>query len=77
MRWCSMKTPRRGVDRGAAGLALAGLAARLREPSSWAAIAAAMAAIGISVPAEVWQPIVHTGAGVAALAGFFLKENGK
>lgn len=72
-----MATPRRTPARSASNLTLAGIAARFREPSSWAAIAAAMAALGVTVPVEIWQPVVHTGSGLAALAGVLLKERSK
>lgn len=47
---------------------------RLREPSTWAGIAAGIAAIGWTLPAEQWSAIVQVGLGVAALAATFLPE---
>ncbi len=49
---------------------------RLREPSSWAAIAAGLAAFGFSIPSAIWQSIVGIGTGVAVLAGVLLREKG-
>jgi hypothetical protein len=50
------------------------LAHRLKEPSSWAAIFAALAALGISLDAGLTQQITAAGAGVAGLLAFFLPE---
>jgi len=50
------------------------LLARLREPSTWAAIASAGAALGLSVPGPTWQIVVASGTGLAALLGFLLPE---
>jgi len=49
---------------------------RMKEPSSWAAIAAALAAFGFSIPSSTWQAIVGVGTGGAALAGILLAEKG-
>lgn len=54
--------------------ALAYLAARLREPSSWAGIAAGIAAIGWSLPADQWGAIVQAGMGLAGLAAVLLTD---
>ncbi len=50
--------------------------ARLKEPSTWSAIFAALLAIGISVDPGLQQNIAATGAGVAGLLAFFLPEKG-
>ena len=47
---------------------------RLKEPSSWAAVAAAMAALGVSLDPGLWQQIAAAGTGVSGLLGFFMKE---
>ena len=49
---------------------------RLKEPSSWAAIASAMVALGISVDPGMWQQLALAGTGVSGLLAFFLKEKG-
>jgi len=49
---------------------------RMKEPSTWSAIAAGMAAVGISMPAGVWQGVVGIGTGIAVLAGIFITEKG-
>ncbi len=51
--------------------------ARLKEPSSWAAVAAALAALGVSVDPGLWQQIAAAGTGCSGLAAFFLKEKGR
>ena len=45
------------------------LLARLKEPSSWASIAAGLAAFGVAIPSGIWQAIVGVGTGVAVLLG--------
>lgn len=52
------------------------LIARLREPSTWAAIFAALAALGISLDAGLVQQITAAGAGVSGLLAVFLPEKG-
>lgn len=50
------------------------LIARLKEPSSWAAIAAGLAAFGFNIPSGLWQAVVGIGTGVAVFAGVLLGE---
>lgn len=50
---------------------------RFDEPSSWAAIAALLTGLGVNMPEALWQSIVFVGAGLAGLAGFFIKEKNK
>lgn len=47
---------------------------RLREPSTWASIAAMLVGVGVSVPGDLVQPLSFVLAGVAGVAGFFLRE---
>jgi hypothetical protein len=47
---------------------------RLKEPSSWAAIAAAFAAFGITIPNDWVHAISLVGAGLASILGIVLKE---
>lgn len=47
---------------------------RFKEPSSYSAIAAVMAMIGVIIPSDLWQSIVMIGCGVAGAFGFFMKE---
>ena len=42
---------------------------RLSEPSSWAALAAAGAVLGLELDPGLWDKIVMAGAGLSALAG--------
>jgi hypothetical protein len=51
------------------------VAARFKEPSSWAALAGVAALVGVNVPAAEWQLIANAGAGIMALVAFFLPEN--
>lgn len=51
--------------------------ARLREPSSWAGLAVLLGSLGMSIPAELAQPIGLIGAGIAGLVAFFLPERGR
>lgn len=48
--------------------------ARLKEPSSWAAIFAALAAVGLNLDPGLVQNITAAGAGLAGLLAFFLPE---
>ena len=47
---------------------------RFREPSTWAGVAAGLAALGVSIPGETWKAIVLTGTGIAGLAAVLLPE---
>lgn len=51
-------------------------ASRFSEPSSYAGIAAAMAALGTQVPGQTLQAIIFIASGVCGLVAFFLKEQG-
>lgn len=53
------------------------LAARLKEPSTWAAIFAALAAVGISIEPGLMQNITAAGAGLSGLLAFFIPEGQK
>lgn len=53
------------------------LANRLKEPSSWAAIAATLASLGIVIDGGLWQTISLAGSGVAGLIALLRKEQGK
>jgi hypothetical protein len=48
--------------------------ARLREPSSWASIVAALGMIGFAIPDELWTAVSLIGSGVALLLGIVLRE---
>lgn len=48
--------------------------ARLREPSSYSGVAAALASIGIAVPSPLVQALALLGAGLAGLIAFFLPD---
>lgn len=47
---------------------------RFKEPSSWAALAAGLGTIGLSLPGGLVQAISLVGAGVCCAFGFFMKE---
>lgn len=47
---------------------------RFKEPSSWSALAAGLAAIGIVVPGEIVQAVALLGSGVCVLLGVVLRE---
>lgn len=51
------------------------IAHRLKEPSTWAAIFTALAALGLNLDPGLIQNITAAGAGVAGLAAFFIPEN--
>ena len=53
------------------------LIARFREPSSYAALAAVLAMVGVMIPADLWQNIVMTACGIAGVMGFVLSEKKK
>lgn len=50
---------------------------RFKEPSSWAGIAVLINVFGsfVGLPPGSAEVIINAGAGVAAAAAFFLKEN--
>ena len=48
--------------------------ARFKEPSTWAGLAAVLAALGLGLPAELWQQIATTGMAVAGLLAMVLPE---
>ena len=48
--------------------------ARLSEPSSWASISAFLGALNFTIADQLWQHVVVVGSGVAAAAGFLMKE---
>lgn len=52
------------------------LVARLKEPSSYAALAAVLAMVGVNIDAELWQYVVGAVSALAGIAGFFLAEKG-
>ena len=47
---------------------------RFKEPSSYSAIAAVLAMIGVAIPSDLWQSLVMIGCGIAGAAGFLIKE---
>jgi|TARA_R110002020_G_scaffold321948_1_gene537801 hypothetical protein len=47
---------------------------RFKEPSSYSAIAAVCAMVGIIIPSDLWQSVVLVGCGVAGVLGFWLRE---
>lgn len=49
---------------------------RFKEPSSYAAVAAVLALVGINIDAELWGYIVSACAALAGVFGFFMKEKG-
>ena len=50
---------------------------RLREPSTWAAIAALGVALGVNMPDDLWQNIVMVGSGLAGIVGIVRRERGR
>lgn len=56
---------------------LAFIAARLKEPSTYSALASALAVIGVNVSEEWLQVITYGGMGLSVLAGILLAERGK
>ena len=53
---------------------MSALIERFKEPSSYSAIAAVLAMVGIIVPSDLWQSVVLVGCGVAGVLGFWIKE---
>lgn len=49
---------------------------RLREPSSYAALAGVLAMVGVNIDAELWQYVVGAASALAGIAGFFIGEKG-
>lgn len=53
---------------------LAYFLARLKEPSTWAAIFGAITAVGVSLPPGITQQITLAGSGIAGVLAFMLPE---
>jgi hypothetical protein len=53
---------------------VARLAARFKEPSSWAGLAGLFVLFGVHVDAGVTQDIIFIGSGIAGLVAFFAPE---
>lgn len=53
---------------------ISSIAARFKEPSSYAGIAAALAVAGIHIDQGLWQYVVYVGAGLSGIVSFFLPE---
>jgi hypothetical protein len=49
---------------------------RLREPSSWASLAAMLALVGVNLPESMMQNITQIGMGLAGVLGFFMSDTG-
>jgi|TARA_R110000824_G_scaffold5224_5_gene24288 hypothetical protein len=47
---------------------------RFKEPSSYSAIAAVLAMVGVIIPNDLWQSLVMVGCGIAGAAGFWIRE---
>ena len=50
------------------------ITARLGEASTWAALAALLAGVHVSIDPGLWQHIVDTGIALSGLAGFLIPE---
>lgn len=50
---------------------------RVKEPSTWASLAALLVGFGVSIPDALWQSITMTGVGIAGILGFVLSEKAK
>ena len=53
---------------------IAKLAARFKEPSSWAGIGALAMLAGVHLDPSMTQSIMYVGAGVAGIVAFFIPE---
>ena len=51
--------------------------ARFKEPSTWAGLAALLAALGLGLPTELWQQLAAAGMAVAGLLAMVLPERGQ
>ena len=49
---------------------------RLKEPSSWASLAAMLALVGINLPESMMQNVPQVGMGLAGILGFFMSDPG-
>lgn len=52
------------------------IAARFKEPSTWAGLGALLAALGIGLPEALWGQIAMAGMAVAGLIAMILPEQG-
>ena len=50
---------------------------RLREPSTWAALAAGFVALHITVEPGLWQSIANLGIAASVVLGYFIPEQKK
>ena len=48
--------------------------ARFKEPSTWAGLAAVLAALGLGLPDALWQQVATAGMAVAGLIAMALPE---
>ena len=53
---------------------VAHLAARLKEPSSWAGLGAVFMLVGVHLDPGLLQSIVYVGTGIAGVVAFFVPE---
>ena len=51
--------------------------ARLKEPSTWAALTGMLAAFGIQLDPGLVQNIIGAMSGLAGVAAFFMREKGE
>lgn len=49
---------------------------RLKEPSSWASLAAILALFGVNMPDSFWQDMSQVGVGVAGIVGLMMADPG-
>lgn len=54
-----------------------GVVTRLKEPSTWAALAAGLGTLGVSIPPGVWQDVVFAGVGLSTVLGVGFREGWK
>ncbi len=47
---------------------------RFKEPSSYAALAAVLALVGVQIPDELWGYAVQALSGLFGVIGFFMRE---
>ena len=50
--------------------------ARMKEPSTFAAIAALLAALHVNIPPDEWKSLVSVLTGLAGLAAILMRETG-
>jgi hypothetical protein len=71
----NMTETNRSFDKVRGRQGIAWLGARMREPSTWAGIAAVAVTLHIGIPPDLWSAVTQIGVGIGGAIAFFLPES--